>query len=279
MTIQNPAEPKFPPPPSASGEISPIGLLCDGILSVINAAPGLPESARLTIGTQVGGILGMFSEAENEVQTAQKKIRELRKDLRGLKERLSVLNQEHFGASSERSLDTDADLGFGGHEPDEEDELEEEVRAKGKGPRKIPQDIKIIKVDHYPEDMTCCTCGCQMKTIKSEERVGSFRIIPEHVVLVRDVYHTCACNRGICKENQPMAAKARKHIMKGRGVEAGFIVEAACQKYFESTATFRMERRLINSNINLTRQAIGRNLAHLSRFPRGTRVRKVHSKR
>ena len=46
-------------------------------------------------------------------------------------------------------------------EPDEEDELEEEVRAKGKGPRKIPQDIKIIKVDHYPEDMTCCTCGCQ----------------------------------------------------------------------------------------------------------------------
>lgn len=98
--------------------------------------------------------------------------------------------------------------------------------------------------------------------------MGSFRIIPEHVVLVRDVYHTCACNRGICKENQPRAAKARKHIMKGRGVEAGFIVEAACQKYFESTATFRMERRLINSNINLTRQAIGRNLAHLSRFLR-----------
>ncbi len=29
-----------------------------------------------------------------------------------------------------------------------------------------------------------------------------------------------------------------------------------------------MERRLLNSNINLTRQAIGRNLAHLSRFLR-----------
>lgn len=266
MTTQNPAEPLCPPPNPASGTLSPIGLLCDGILSAVNTAPGLPDSAKMAIGTQVSGIMAMFSATEAEVETAQKRIRNLRKDVRALKERLSVLNQEHFGASSERSLD--ADLGFGGHEPDEEDELEEEVRAKGKGPRKIPQDIKIIKVDHYPEDMTCCTCGCQMKTIKSEERVGSFRIIPEHVVLVRDVYHTCACNRGICKENQPMAAKARKHIMKGRGVEAGFIVEAACQKYFESTATFRMERRLINSNINLTRQAIGRNLAHLSRFLR-----------
>lgn len=268
MTPQNPAEPLCPPPNQASGRLSPIGLLCDGILSAVNAAPGLPDSARIAIGTQVSGIVVMFSAAETEGETAKKRIRYLKKDMRALKERLAVLNQEHFGTSSERSLDSDADLDPWNDDPDEEDEQEEAVKAKGKAARKIPKDIKIMQVDHYPEDMTCCTCGCQMKSIKAEERVGSFQIVPEHVVVVKDVYHTCACNRGICKENKPVAAKATKFIMRNRGVETGLIVEAAAQKFFESTAIYRMERRFANSNINLTRQAIGRNLAHLSRFLR-----------
>ncbi|RWR05294.1 IS66 family transposase [Paenirhodobacter populi] len=268
MTTQNPAEPLSPPSTPPSAELSPIGLLCDGILAMLNAEPGIPERAKLTIGTRIGDILGMFSEAKTEVQAAQKRIRDLRKDVRALKERLAVLNQEHFGASSERSLDSEADLGFGDEDPDEEDEQEEEVKAKGKGARKIPKDIEVVRVDHYPEDMTCCTCGCQMKSIKAEERVGSFRIVPEHVVVVKDVYHTCACNRGICKENGPVTAKATKFIMRGRGVETGLIIEAAAQKFFESTAIYRMERRFANNNIDLPRQTIGRNLAHVSRFLR-----------
>lgn len=268
MNVNTPAEPMLALPPPASGKLSPIGLLCDGILSAVNAVPSLPESARMAIGTQVSGVLSMFSAAENRVETAKKQIRELRKDMRALKERLAVLNQEHFGTSSERCLDSDVDIDFGEDDPDEEGEQEEEVKAKGKGARKIPKDIKVMQVDHYPEDMTCCTCGCQMKSIKAEERVGSFQIIPEHVVVVKDVYHTCACNRGICKDNKPVAAKATKFIMRGRGVETGLIVEAAAQKFFESTAIYRMARRFANSNINLTRQAIGKNVAHLSRFLR-----------
>lgn len=138
MSVNTPAQPMLAPPPPASGKLSPIGLLCDGILSAVNAAPGLPESARLAIDTQVSGILSMFSAAETKVETAKKRIRELRKDVRALKERLAVLNQEHFGTSSERCLDSDADLDFVDEYPDEEDEREEEVKAKGKGARKIP---------------------------------------------------------------------------------------------------------------------------------------------
>ena len=268
MTTQNPAEPLCPPPNPASGTLSPIGLLCDGILSAVNTAPGLPDSAKMAIGTQISGIVAMFSATEAEVETAQKRIRDLRKDVRALKERLAVLNQEHFGTSSERSLDSNADLDLWDDNPDEEDEQEEAVKAKGKGARKIPKDIKIRRVDHYPEDMTCCTCGCQKKSIKAEERVGSFQIVPEHVVLVKDVYHTCACNRDICKDNKPVAAKATKFIMRNRGVETGLIVEAATQKFFESNAIYRMERRMTYDKINLSRQTIGRNIAHLSRFLR-----------
>lgn len=100
----------------------------------------------------------------------------------------------------------------------------------------MPKDIKIIEVEHYPDDMTCCTCGCDMKSIKREERMGNFQIVPEHLVLMKHAYHTCACNRGErCKENKPMAAKSPHYIMKGRSIEPGLVVEAVCQKYFEHT--------------------------------------------
>lgn len=267
MNTNTPAQPLPALPPLASGKLSPIGLLCDGILSALNTAPSLPESARVAIGTQVSGILSMFSETEYRVEAAKKQIQDLKKDMRALKERLAVLNQEHFGTSSERCLGSDTDPDLADDDRDE-DELEKELKAKGKGVRKISKEVKVMRIDHYPEDMTCCTCGCQMKSIKAEERVGSFQIVPEHVVVVKDVYHTCACNRGICKENKPVAAKATKFIMRGRGVETGLIVEVAVQKFFESIPTYRTERRMANSNVNLTRQAIGNNIAHLSRFLR-----------
>lgn len=264
MSITNLAEP-IPPPT----ELSPIGLLCGHILTVLNAEPDIAESVKLTIGTRIGDILGMFSEAEDRVQSAKKQIRGLRQDLRVLKEQLLKQREELFGTSSERSLDEEADLGFEDGDLDEDDEQEKKEKPEGKRPRKFPNDIKVMRVDHYPDDMSCCTCGCEMRSIKAEERVGSFQIVPEHVVVVKDVYHTCACNRDErCKENKPVAAKSEKFIMKRRGVETGLIIEAACQKFFESNATFRMERRFAASNINLSRQTIGRNLDHLSMFLR-----------
>jgi hypothetical protein len=38
--------------------------------------------------------------------------------------------------------------------------------------------------------MDCVTCGKQLKSIKREKRVGTLRIIPEHVELIQNVYHT-----------------------------------------------------------------------------------------
>jgi hypothetical protein len=62
--------------------------------------------------------------------------------------------------------------------------------GKGKRTRKVPKDIKVITVDHFPDDMGCGTCGHDLKSIKREKRVGILRIVPEHVVLVKNVYHT-----------------------------------------------------------------------------------------
>lgn len=249
-------------------QLTPIGWLCANILDSVNQFADFPDSSRQAIALRVSGILAMFSDSEKEVRLARKKISSLKRDLRGVNEQLVVLRAKVFGSSSEQTPDSESDCGFAGDEPDDEDEEKEERHPKGKRARKFPADIPTVIQEHYPEDMTCCTCGCQMASIKREVRVGSYRIVPEHVVLVKNAYHTCACNRELCKENKPVSAKAQGFIMKGRGVETSLVIEAACQKFFESSALFRMARRLENSNIMLARQTIGRNVIHLAHFLR-----------
>ncbi|QCO57795.1 hypothetical protein EOK75_19140 (plasmid) [Pseudorhodobacter turbinis] len=233
------------------------------ILSAFNEVPDCPTSAKTAVGNRISGILAMFSESESGVRTAKQKITHLKSELRRTKEQLAVLRQELFDKSSEKekTLLDDEDPRFALYEEDEEPKDE----PKGKRARKLPADIETIIEHHYPEEMTC-GCGHPLKSIKREERVGRLRIIPEHVVLVKDVYHTCACNRGLCKENKPIAAKSQSFIMRGRGIEPEFAAEAACQKFFEHIPSFRMERRLMNCNVNLSRQAIARNIAHLSKY-------------
>lgn len=251
-----------------SDQLSAIGWLCDNILASVDQASGLSDNSRQAIALRVTGILAMFSENEQETRAAHKKISSLKRDLRGVKEQLKVLRAKLFGPSSDQAPDPESDFGFAGDEPDEQDEITEGPRPKGKRARKFPEDIPTIFQDHYPEDMTCCTCGCQMASIKREVRVGNYRIVPEHVVLVKHAYHTCACNRELCKENKPVTAKAQGFIMKGRGLEINLVIEAACQKFFESSALFRMARRFANSNIMLARQTLGRNLIHVAPFLR-----------
>lgn len=53
--------------------------------------------------------------------------------------------------------------------------------------------------------------------------------------------------------------------MKGRGVEVGLAVEAACQKFFKSTATYRMERGLcVKTHQSLVGSGL-QNLCHQTR--------------
>ena len=248
----------------APRELSSIAIICDGILATINDVPDCPDEVKSAVVIRIGSILNLFSDTVEQVKKAQKKISTLKTELRKTTEQLSVLRQEHFGESSEKGL---VDNDDNGHRY--EFSLEDDEKAVGpKGRRKsvAGDNIKRVVVDHYPDDMDCVTCGKQLKSIKREKRVGTLRIIPEHVELIQNVYHTCACNGATCKENRPVLAKPIDFIMTRRGVETGFVVEAAAQKFFEHSTLFRMERRLANNNVNLSRQTIGANIAHLAGF-------------
>ncbi|TDK50358.1 hypothetical protein, partial [Antarcticimicrobium luteum] len=174
-------------------ELSPVGMLCDDILSTVGRSNGLSDEATMTIGSRITNILMLFRDQEHGARAAKEKISALKRDLRNVRGQLAVLKQEHFGASSEKGqvLDDDDNQDF--MVDDEEDEPKE--KPKGKRRRKVSEETEVVMVDHYPENMTCGCCGDQLKSIKREERVGSLQIIPEHVILVKDVYHTCACNK------------------------------------------------------------------------------------
>lgn len=244
----------------SNDELSSVGMLCQDILVTIDQVTGFPDASKSVIGNRIGNILAMFTEQEDRQRQAKRKISGLKADLRRVTEKFVMLRQEHFGVSSEQAKD----------DPDDDDDFilddeaeEAEEKPKGKRARKIPKDATPVVIHHYPDNRSCCTCGCEMPSISNWKSMR-LKIVPEHVEYIQDVYHTCACNRGLCKENKPVAAKAQNRIMHGRGLDLGFVVEAAAQKYFEHIPTFRLERRLYNGNVNLTRQALGRNLGYLA---------------
>ena len=282
MNIHNPADPMPPPYPASQadvdhaprveetnavtvGELSPIGLVCDGILSTLNDVSGLSEDARMTISLKFGNILAMFREHEERERIAGRRISALKRDMRRLKEQLAVLRQEHFDRSSEKGLPGGEDGEFDSPFDDDDDEDDDnQVKSKGKRARKIPKDTEPEVIHHYPEDRSCNCCGREMPSISSWSSI-QVRIVPEHVRHIRHVHHTCACDHGErCKENKPVAAKSSNYIMKGRGIDAFFAAEAAIQKHHEHIPTYRMERRLRNANTNLTRQGIGKCVSHLA---------------
>lgn len=245
--------------------LSPIGILCECILSEINNLIDLASENKVAIGQQIESILLIFREYEMRSEVTERKLTKLRTDLKHAREDLRVLRQEHFGQSSEREKSEIEDEFLFRDEISDEEVKGEADPPPGRRRLKIPKNIQPLVVDNYPEDRKCSTCGDTMPSISSWKST-TLRIIPEHVEVIDNVYHTCACNREACKEHKPKSAKTGRYIMKGRKLEIDFVVEAAIQKFHEHIPPFRMERRLINSNFNISRQAIGKNIIHLSGY-------------
>jgi transposase len=205
----------------------------------------------------------MTRKNDERMLSARRAIAALRRDLRGTKEELAVLRQEHFGQSSEKEPaqedNEDHDLFLDG--------LSEEPKVKvvGKRAGKKPQDITTEIHNIYPDNRTCCTCNSEMPLIGSWES-EKFQIVPEHVICIKRIHHKCACNREVCKDSKPVAAKSQSYMMKGCKYGAKFMLEAAVQKFDEHSTNYRMESRLKNCNLNVSRQVIGRNIARVAGF-------------
>lgn len=249
-----------------TGTFSPVAHLCNGILNAVSDLGGVPDPVQQTIAACIADILATFTEAERKVSTAKQKISLLKSNLRRAKDEIANLRKARFGQSSEKSVanhsdDDDLFDDYDGDDLDADEKPQELV--KGRRARKLPSNIETRVFNHYPANRTCCTCGCEMQSIKSETATR-IKIIPEHVVKIQDVYHTCACNRGRCKENKPAAGLAPYHIMRGRTLDLTVPVEAAVQKFYEHSTNYRFERRRQLEDLNVARSTVGRNIEYFA---------------
>lgn len=248
-----------------AGTFSPVAHLCNGILNAVNDLGRVPEPVQQTIAICIADILATFTEAERKVSTAKQKISVLKSSLRRAKDEIANLRKAKFGQSSERSIadgfDDDIDI-FDGADLEEDEEVKEQ--SKGRRARKLPPTIETRVVHQYPANRTCCTCGCEMPSIGTEEATR-LEIIPEHVVQVKEIRHRCACNRGICKEKGPVSAKSEHHLMKKRTLDLSVVIEAIAQKFFEHSTNYRMARRFQLQDLNVCRQTVGRNIMDLAK--------------
>lgn len=254
-------------PGNRTGTFSPVAQLCNGILDAVNGLGSVGEPAQQAIAVCISDILATFTEAERKVSTARQKISQLRTSLRRAKDEIANLRKARFGESSERSITEDADDAMaldldGGDDPEDDDASQAQI--KGRRASNPAPHIETRVVNHYPANRTCCTCGCEMPSIGSDTSTRTV-LVPEHVVRIKEVYHRCACNHGLCKENKPVAAKSRHHIMKRRTLDLSVPVEAAVQKFFEHSTHYRMERRLNLEDLNIARQTLARNVEHMAK--------------
>ena len=252
---------------SADGQFSPVGELCSSILTCLYAHVALPVEVHDTIAQAVSGILSTFAETEAEVFAAKQKIQHLKRDLADTKTQFNALKRKYYGESSERegSGETEEALDLAPVEADAADAPDE--GPKGRRKRKVSADIPLEIKHHYPADRICCGCGCEMPSIGSD-RSEQLVLIPERLVRVQHVYHRCACNKPVCKENKPVAAKSPHFIMKGRSVGLSLVVEAAVQKFAEHSTPYRMARRFSQACANVSRQTVSRNITHLADYLR-----------
>ena len=252
---------------SGSGQLSEYGDICQSALYSLNNLASCPDEIKVQLSRSLVDMFNLHQEAQSQKLAVNQVNKRLAVKLQVANEQLTLLRQEVFGPSSEKpSIEEtdgffDDDLSCLGVEADDpKDEMK-----KGKRKRLVPDNIQTQEVHHYPDNRTCCTCGCEMQSIRAE-RSSMIKIIPEHMVQIANIYHTCACNHVVCKDNAPVAAKAHRYIMRGTSLDLSVIQESAVQKFGEHQPTYRMEARMLHNGLNVSRQTIGRNLIKYGGF-------------
>lgn len=246
-----------------TGKLSATSKIINEISEIALALPEKYRWERNALNVCVRALHMEHVASQERLQGAKRKISALKSDLRHTTEQLSMLKSKMWGESSEKGReaieDDDSDLA---DIPDFE--LEETEKKKGRGVAKLPDDLERRHVDHFPPERHC-PCGREMKSIGVETR-ERLVTIPERQVVEVHHYHTCACNRTICKENKPMSAKADRYIMRGRKADLDTVIEYSLQKFYEAKTVYRQERRLLDAGCNVTRQHLGRLTTHLAGF-------------
>ena len=212
-----------------------------------------------------------ISRAEYEAQ--QERIAQLEQYVSVLMEALRLSRHKQFGASSEKSAESDMEqlsLLFNEAEfysdfAKAKEENITEVAAHKRHKKheyaldNLPENLPVEVTEHRLDkaDLTCPACGNTMVEIGKEVH-RRLKIVPAQVVVLEDWYYTYAC-RECSKENtETPIAKAEKspNFISGSFATPESVAYIMTQKFVMGSPLYRLEQEMKRLGIPLSRQTM-----------------------
>ncbi|MEA4884634.1 MAG: IS66 family transposase, partial [Clostridia bacterium] len=205
-----------------------------------------------------------MTDLEKEIDRLRRENAELHARLKWREEQFRLNQQRRFGASSERSDDTQLQL-FNEAESEAQPLLAEPTiekityeRRKRVGRREaMLEDLPVETVEYRlpKEEQVCSCCGSPLHEMSTEVR-QELKIIPAEAKVVNHVRYVYSCRQ--CEQNEittpivtaPMPAP----VLKGSIASPSAMAFIMTQKYLYSLPLYRQEQQLSRMGIELSRQ-------------------------
>lgn len=218
-----------------------------------------------------GDMITISREEYEALLNAKEEVQRLTKVNDWLREQITLAKKKQYGSSSEKADESVYEqLSLLADEPEmiayleslaEKDEVviaeHKRKRRSGKAEDILPEGIPEEIVEHYPEDMNCPECGSPMEIIGSECR-STLKIIPEQVILRKDIYYTVACKKCEDENCKTQIVKTPRDVsvLPGSFASPEAVAHIMTQKYVMGCPLYRQEANLNRRNIMLSRQTM-----------------------
>ena len=201
---------------------------------------------------------------EKRCEQPEQENAELQAKLKWLEEQFRLGQQRRFGASSERSDETQLQL-FNEAEAEAQPLLAEPTmekityeRRKQRGHREaMLEDLPVETVEYRlpAEEQICSCCGGPLHEMSTEVR-QELKIIPAQVSVVKHVRYVYACRQCEQKETSTpvVTAPMPAPVLKGSVASPSAMAFITTQKYVYGMPLYRQEQQFSRMGLELSRQ-------------------------
>lgn len=215
-----------------------------------------------------------ISRAEYEqLQAQSERVSALEKQVETLMEAIRLARHKQFGASSEKSSESDMEqlsLLFNEAEfysdfAKSKDESVTVVAAHKRHKKheyaldNLPENVPVEVTEHRlnEEELVCPACGDTMVEIGKEVR-RRLKIVPAQVLILEDWYYTYACQRCSKGNTETPIAKVAKepNFIPGSFATPETVAHLMTQKFVMGSPLYRQEQEMKRQGIPLSRQTM-----------------------
>ncbi|MGL4452196.1 MAG: IS66 family transposase [Sarcina sp.] len=205
---------------------------------------------------------------EKELQSKDREIDDLKKELEFLKAQLINKNKKLFGQSSEQVNSEQMTL-FNEAEKESdlkqaEPTIEEIVYTRNKPSKNIGKkdnlsNLDIITIEHKlsEEDSTCAECNSSLVNIGKKEK-DILKYIPAKLYVERHITYSYACKS--CEENTGEAniitTQSPSTLLHKSMASNEILAHSMCLKYLYALPLYRQEKYFKMLDVNLSRQTL-----------------------